>query len=770
MSPDPSFEPARDGEGYLDYRRPAPAAAYRPTFSERVFEIWADPRAKIGVVIAGAVVATLAIASWCLLFVGMPKLPRTEELWTLNRQPAVQFVDARGDLLAVRGNLYGPIVRGEELPAYLGQAFIAAEDQRFLEHNGVDMQSILRAVSANFSKGHVVQGGSTLTQQLVKNLVVGNDRTLRRKAQEAWLAIEMEGSLSKQEILDLYLNRVYLGSNAYGVQAAAQAYFGKPAADLSIAEAAFLGALPKAPSRYGDDRTGAETTARVHYVLDRMTACGFITQAEAAAAKAEPLVFVDAEPFKPVSGYVLDEAMKEVEALALELPPDAVVTLTVDGALQRRAEAALEKTLSARGLGASEGAIVVLDRSGGVRALVGGRDYKKSQFDRATQALRQPGSAFKTFVYAAALEHGLAPTTVRDDAPIKLAGWEPGNYEDNYRGPITLAQALAVSSNSVAAQVGAEVGPKAIADLAKRFGVASPLHAYPSIALGADEVTLFELTRAYSTLANGGRRTATHLVSEIRDQRGDVLYVAPPAEGMAVYAPELASVMTGMLTNVVRFGTGAQAQIPGWQIAGKTGTSQSWRDAWFVGYSARMTAGVWIGNDDDRATKKVTGGGASAALFAKVMASAHRDLKPEPLAGAELASTWLDPEILEGFEEDEEGFYGDVELTEHSLTSADEPASDALARSPITATARSPEPPPFKARAPVPPAPQPPLPAIAPAPRHDDAANEDPRPRSAVPADPDESADREPEPEPEPEPAPEPPPEPEAEAGSVAPQ
>lgn len=636
---------------------PAGVPSFDPsprTFTEKLYDLWAEPRVRQGLRIGGiAAGATLAVGiiTWNLLFAGMPKLPRGEDLWVLNREPAVQFVDQRGNTLAVRGNLYGPVVHSADLPAYVGQAFIAAEDQRFMEHGGVDMQSILRAVFANFSAGHTVQGGSTLTQQLVKNLLVGNEQTLRRKAQEARLATEMEATLSKQEILDLYLNRVYLGSNAYGVEAAAQAYFGKSANAISLAEAAFLGALPKAPSRYAGDRTGRETTARVRYVLDRMVASGFVTPAAAAAAKLEPLSFVEGTLQKPVSGYVLDEALKEARVLVPDLPPDAVIVLTVDGDLQRRAEAALNSSLSVRSLGASEGAIVVMDRAGGIRALVGGRDYKTSQFNRATQAKRQPGSAFKTFVYAAAIERGLEPTTVRDDAPIELAGWQPGNYEDNYRGPITLAQALAVSSNSVAAQIGSEVGPKNIAKLAKRFGIDSKLHAYPSIALGADEVTLLEMTKAYGVLANEGRRMQTHIVAEIRDQRGAVLYTTPEVAGVQVFDADDAAAMTGMLSNVVRFGTGVQAQIPGWQIAGKTGTSQSWRDAWFVGYSASMIGGVWIGNDDDRATRKVTGGGAAAALFAKVMTAAHRGLKPTPLRGAELAGSWLEAPFDNGFQD-----------------------------------------------------------------------------------------------------------------------
>jgi penicillin-binding protein 1A len=647
MLPPTPIEPAPDATELPAHREaPAKAGVDIDAIIKKVSEVWANQRVQLGVRIAGVsigVMFVVAALAWTLLFAGMGKLPSEAELWTLNRQPAVQFVDASGRTLAVRGHLYGPAVRSSELPIYIGQAFIAAEDQRFMSHGGVDPQAILRAAFANAWARRTVQGGSTLTQQLVKNLLVGDEQTLRRKVQEARLAAEMEKELSKQEILDLYLNRVYLGSNAYGVEAAAEAYFGKPAAKLSLAEAAFLAALPKAPSRYAGEKTGAQTIARVHYVLDRMVGSGFVTPAAAASARAQTLKFVNDGAEAPVSGYVLDQAMAEVKALGLTLPADAVITLTVDRKLQRQAETALNAALSVRGLGASQGAVVVLDRSGEIRALVGGRDYATSQFNRATQAQRQPGSTFKTFVYAAALEHGLTPATIRNDAPVDMPNWQPSNYEDNYRGPITLAKALAISSNSVAVQVGTEVGPRQVAELAKRFGITSPMHAYPSIALGADEVNLLEMTSAYGVLANEGRRPQTaHIVSEIHNQRGEVLYAAPKGADVQVYAADAARTLTGMLSNVVRFGTGVRAQVPGWQVAGKTGTSQSWRDAWFVGYSARMVAGVWIGNDDDRATAKVTGGGAAAALFAKVMIAAHRGLKPEPLAGVELGAQWLD--------------------------------------------------------------------------------------------------------------------------------
>jgi penicillin-binding protein 1A len=647
----PFDSPADPPEG-LDWsgydRSDSTAWSAKPrTLGERWTDFWSHPTTlkalKIGA-FSGGILLLVGVVLWNVLFFGMPKLPHSDELWTLNREPAVQFIDARGKTVAVRGHHYGPIVRGAELPPYVGQAFIAAEDQRFMEHGGIDLQSISRAAMANLSAGRTVQGGSTLTQQLVKNLMVGNDQNLRRKAQEARLAMEMEAALTKQEILDLYLNRVYLGANAYGVEAAAQTYFDKPAAELSLAEAAFLAALPKAPSRYADDKTGPETTARVHYVLDRMVASGFVTAADAKTAKAEELVFVEASSQEPISGYVLDAALDEARRHVPQLPPDAVIAITVDATLQRRAEAALKAALSVKRLGASEGAVVVMDRHGPIRAMVGGTDYKKSQFNRATQALRQPGSAFKTFVYAAALERGLDPMTIREDAPIKLGTWEPRNYEDEYRGPITLARALAVSSNSVAAQIGSEIGPRQVVKLAQRFGIKSQLSAYPSIALGADEVTLLEMTNAYGVLANEGRLVTPYIVSEIRDQRGAVLYRAAEAEEERVYDADSTAVMNGLLANVVRAGTGVQAKVPGWDIAGKTGTSQSWRDAWFVGYSARLIGGVWIGNDDDRATGKATGGSAAAALFSKVMTAAHRGLKPEPLPGAELGAAWMGPD------------------------------------------------------------------------------------------------------------------------------
>jgi penicillin-binding protein 1A len=633
---------------------PLPPASRFGRFRQALADVWAKPWGKV-LYVAGGTLIVGAVVVWNLLFFGMPNLPPTRDLWAFNRQPAVQFVDANGRILATRGPMYGQIVRAADLPDYVSQAFVAAEDQRFFEHGGVDMQSITRAVVANVSSGHTEQGGSTITQQLVKNVLLDDRRTFRRKAQEARLAQQLEERLSKDEILDLYLNRIYLGSNAYGIEAAAQVYFGVPAADLTLPQAAFLAILPKAPSRFAEQKTGPEAAERQRYVLDQMVESGFITAAQAAAAKAEPLVFVDEAQRPGLSGYVMDAAMEEARRVLPDMPPDAVIQVTVDPALQRRAEQSLEQALRVRGLGAKEAAVVVMEPTGAVKALVGGRDYQTSQFNRVTQAHRQPGSVFKTFVYATALEQGLEPSTIRDDAPVTIGNWQPRNYEDNYRGPITLAKALAISSNSVAAQVGTQVGPRRVADLARRFGIESPLSAYPSIALGSDEVTLLEITGAYGVLANGGLRTQPHLVAAIRNLRGEVLYTAPETQGERVYAQQSVETLTGMLSNVVRFGTGLQAQVPGWEVAGKTGTSQSWRDAWFVGYSSRYVAGVWIGNDDERAMRHVTGGGAAAALFSRVMVAAHRGARPAGLPGYELGAMWLDSGFDEGFSFDENG-------------------------------------------------------------------------------------------------------------------
>jgi penicillin-binding protein 1A len=610
--------------------------------------------AMLGLQVAGTGVmvgiVTLGLL-WNTLFAGMPVMPSDDNLWNLNREAAVEFLDTKGRTIAVRGPRYGRAVSAAQLPPHVVNAFIAAEDGRFREHGGFDVQSIFRALFENFRAGHTVQGGSTITQQLVKNLLLNQDQTIRRKAQEARLAAILETTLSKNQILDLYLNRIYFGAGAYGLDAAAHTYFSKAPADLTLAQAAMLATLPKSPSRLSGQMGGAAPRARQLYVIGQMVRGGFITPSQAVAALAEVLEFAET-PAQNQVDHAQDYALVLIHELLPNPPADLVVKLSIDLDLQRKAQQVIEKEVAALSP-TLEGAAILIDSDGAIRAMVGGRDYLTSKFNRATQARRQPGSAFKVFVYAAsleagltpwtvrddepfALEAGLTPWTVRDDEPFEVGSWRPRNYQDEYLGPVTLTQALALSLNTVAARVGLEIGPKNVAALAHRFGVRSPLHNYPSIALGTDEVTLLEMTSGYGVLARNGLRMTPYIVEEVRNSKGDLLYSRPIVKAPRVYAQSYAETMTAMLSRVVVEGTGRGARVPGWEVAGKTGTSQDWRDAWFFGYTTRFVAGVWIGNDDDQPMANVTGGSAPARVFSKLMASALEGIPPEPLAGAGL--------------------------------------------------------------------------------------------------------------------------------------
>ncbi len=585
---------------------------------------------------------------WNSLFAQMPRLPSREALWTLNREPAVEFIDTHGETIAVRGPRYGRAVNAADLPDHVVNAFIAAEDRRFHEHTGVDLLAIVRALFENARAGRTVQGASTITQQLVKNLFLTPEQTLKRKAQEARLAAELERILSKDEILDLYLNRIYLGAGAYGLDAGANTYFGKTPSDLTLAEAAMLAAFPKAPSRFANQTREPAAKARQFYVLDQMAEAGFVTAEEAEAAKRQDLIFAE-EVNDTFSGHALDYAVEQVHELLPNPPPDLVIKLSLDLDLQAKTQKALESGFEAMGREkrASEGAAILIENNGAIRAMVGGRDYAKSQFNRATQARRQPGSAFKTFVYAAALEDGMTPSTVRYDMPIRIGEWAPRNYEGDYRGAVTLSEALARSINTVAAQVGVEIGTEKVTGLAREFGINSPLHNYPSITLGSDEVTLLELTTAYGVLAKEGLQMAPYLIEEIRNSKGELLYSNPIVNPPRIYPAPLAHDMTGMLNRVVLMGTGRAARVPEWDVAGKTGTSQGWRDAWFIGYTTRFTAGVWVGNDDDKPMVEVTGGAMPARIFSTIMEAALEGIEPEPLPGARDLEDYLPSEDQE---------------------------------------------------------------------------------------------------------------------------
>jgi penicillin-binding protein 1A len=609
---------------------------------------WAPPVLKGVGTLAATGLMTFGLL-WNTLFAQMPVLPDKQALWTMNREPAVEFIDTQGKTISIRGFRYGRAVSAKMLPKHVVDAFIAAEDKRFREHTGVDMWAIMRATMANATKGHTVQGASTITQQLVKNLFLTPDQTLKRKAQEARLAGDLERMLTKDEILDLYLNRIYLGAGAYGLDAAAHTFFDKAPADLTIAESAMLASFPKAPSRFTQTAATARAKQRQEYVLREMAQEGFITAAQRDEASAQTLAFAKGRP-DSFTGHALDYAVERVQDLLPNPPPDMVIKLSLDLRLQEAAQKAVENGLATMGKDrrASEGAALILDNAtGAIRAMVGGRNYLTSKFNRATQARRQPGSSFKMFVYAAALEDGMTPGTVRFDMPVTIQNWRPRNYGGEYRGAVTLSEAMAESLNTVAAQVGYEIGIPKVTALAQRFGIKSPLHNYPSITLGSDEVTLFEMTKAFGVLAKGGLQMSPYMIEEIRNSKGDLLYTNPAVAVPRIYPENLAADMNSMLTRVVVAGTGGGARFGGWDIAGKTGTSQEWRDAWFIGYTTRFVGGVWVGNDDDKPMAKVTGGEMSSRIWAAMMAPAHEGITPEALPGAKRAEEYLSTEDMD---------------------------------------------------------------------------------------------------------------------------
>ncbi|MEL6387142.1 MAG: PBP1A family penicillin-binding protein [Pseudomonadota bacterium] len=587
------------------------------------------------VVLAGAgIAAGLYVRS---LYSGMPAMPERETLWTKNREPAVAFQTATGEMLDIRGPRYGSEVRLMDLPPHIYHAFIAAEDKRFYEHNGADTRAIVRAAWMNWRQGRTVSGASTITQQLVKNLVLSPERTIKRKVQEMHLARELETRLSKDEILELYLNRAYFGGGFYGLSAASEHYFGVEAKLLTVGQAALLAGLVKAPSKLALTQNMDGALARRTYVLDEMVSVGYLSRSQADAAASAEINLIERPTGDPQLGYILDFANEQVSRYLPDPPPDLVVTLSIDPALQTAVRDSIVATLDAQGtdLAVSQAAAIIIRPDGQVLAMVGGVDYAESEFNRATQALRQPGSAFKPFVFAAALEQGVHPYDTRFDSPLKIDRWSPRNYTGAYKGTVTLSEAMAESINTVSAILAQEVGLDRVINLAQRFGMVSELEAHPSIALGTEEVTLWELVRAYGVFMRGGLKLQPHLITRIEDTRGTVLFERPAMEDTRVFNRNLARDMTGMMATAVATGTGQRARIDGWTIAGKTGTSQEWRDAWFVGYTSSLVAGVWVGNDDNTPMDEVTGGGLPAEIFADIMELALNGETVVPLDGAD---------------------------------------------------------------------------------------------------------------------------------------
>jgi penicillin-binding protein 1A len=562
-------------------------------------------------------------------------LPPIQSLEIPKRPPTIQIVGIDGSVLAMRGEMAGANIALKDLPPYLPNAFIAIEDRRFYSHYGVDPLGILRAAVANVLHRGVSQGGSTLTQQLAKNLFLTQERTLQRKLQEAELALWLERKHSKAEILELYLNRVYFGSGAYGVEAAAQRYFGKSARNVTLAEAAMLAGLVKSPTRLAPNRNPEGAEKRAQTVLAAMADARFITQAQAQASIGHPSYVVKAGA--GTINYVADWIGEVLDDLVGQVDQNIVVETTIDPKLQSVAEAAVIDELAAKSVkfNVSQGALVAMTPDGAVRAMIGGRNYAESQYNRAVTAKRQPGSAFKPFVYLTAIESGLTPETIRQDAPLDVKGWKPENFSREYFGAVTLTQALAMSLNTVAVRLGLEVGAKNVVRTAHRLGISSRLDANASIALGTSEVSLTELVGAYAPFANGGLRISPHVVTRIRTTEGKLLYARPADAFGQVIEPRNVAMMNTMMQETLLSGTARKAEIPGWMAAGKTGTSQDFRDAWFIGYTANLVTGVWLGNDDNSPTKKATGGGLPVEVWTRFMKAAHQGVAAVPLPGSQ---------------------------------------------------------------------------------------------------------------------------------------
>jgi penicillin-binding protein 1A len=590
-----------------------------------------------GVVLAlWAVIAGIGTIIW----IGI-HLPPIQSLEIPKRPPSVLILGANGATLATRGDMGGAAVPVAELPDYVPKAFVAIEDRRFYSHHGIDPFGILRAGIADILRRGASQGGSTITQQLAKNLFLTQERTVSRKLQEVVLALWLEHKFSKAEILELYLNRVYFGSGAYGVEAAAQRYFGISARHLTLPQAAMLAGLVQSPSRLAPSHNPDGAERRAALVLAAMAEQKIIGEDALKLALAHPARAVQPAGAGSVN-YVADWVMDAVNDLIGRIDADIVVETSIDPKLQGAAEQALVDTLAQKGdkFGIGQGALVAMTPDGVVRALVGGRNYGASQFDRAVDAKRQPGSAFKPFVYLTALEHGLTPDTVRQDAPISIKGWKPENYEREYLGPVTLTQALANSLNTVSVRLTLEVGPEAVVRTAYRLGIDSKLEPNASIALGTSEVSPLELVSAYATFANGGMAIEPHVIERVRMAEGKTLYdrTATPL-GRIVDARYIA-MMNAMMHETLVSGTARHADLLGWQAAGKTGTTEDFRDAWFVGYTSHLVTGVWLGNDDNSPTKKAVGGGLPVEIWSRFMKTAHAGLAPTGLPG--LASGgWL---------------------------------------------------------------------------------------------------------------------------------
>ena len=566
-----------------------------------------------------ALFSSIAV-TWSLL-----NLPETESI-QISRQPSITFLDKDGRIIASYGDVYGQSIQFSDLPENLINAVIVTEDKSFFSHPGVDFRGVIRAAYTNIKKRRIVQGGSTITQQLAKNLFLTPERSFTRKLHELILSFWLEMRFSKEQILSIYLNRVYLGSGTYGVQAASEKYFNKKVEDLSLYESAVIASLLKAPSKYNPIANFELSKKRASLVLNNMAKNNMISIKEVNKAKFNNTKYSKFTNAPKSTRYFVDWLLPRVKSYVGEIEKDLIVRTTLDVKLQKIAEKSLIN-VNSKFESAEQSSLVALDLNGGIIAMIGGTDYGDTQFNRVTQAKRQPGSAFKLFVYLAGLESGFSPNDTIEDSRIDIEGWSPKNYKNEYIGEVTLREAFSKSINTVAVKISETIGREKVIDVAKSMGITSPILNSPSLALGTSEVTLLELTSAYNVLANNGNGVFSYGIRSIEDTDGEILFSRKLQGTGKVLESSIVGKMTRMMEQTIESGTGRNAKLNR-PAAGKTGTSQSLRDAWFIGFTSNIVVGVWFGNDNDSPMKKITGGTAPAILWKDFMTAAHQDITP----------------------------------------------------------------------------------------------------------------------------------------------
>ncbi|MSP46944.1 MAG: PBP1A family penicillin-binding protein [Xanthobacteraceae bacterium] len=605
--------------------------------------VFVEPFSEGATMAAGGLVLMLALA--------LPAFREvTDDDWLKNSEFAVTFLDRYGNEIGNRGIKHNDSILLSDFPDALIKATLATEDRRFYEHFGIDIPGTMRALLTNAQAGGVRQGGSSITQQLAKNLFLTNERTIERKVKEAFLAIWLESRLTKNDILKLYLDRAYLGGGAFGVDAAAQFYFNKSAKDVTLAEASMLAGLFKAPAKFAPHINLPAARARANVVLDNLVESGMMSEGQVFGARRNPAMSLDRRDDRSPN-YFLDYAFDEMKKLVGTFPKSMtervfLVRTSLDSGLQRVAETTVENNLRqfGRDYHASQTAVVIADLEGSVRAMVGGRDYTSSQFNRATDALRQPGSSFKPYVYATALQTGMKPSSIVVDGPLCIGNWCPHNYSGGYSGSMTLTQALQRSINTVAVKLSISIGngnagagrAKIVAN-ARAMGLRTPLIDTPSLPIGAGEVTVLDHTVAFATFPNGGKSVTAHGLLEVRTGNGEVVwrFDRDGPKPRQVLPAQVALDMNMMMNKAAEEGTGRRAILNGIRIAGKTGTTNNYRDAWFVGFTGNLVGGVWIGNDDYQSTNRMTGGSLPAMTWQPIMTYAHQGIEIKPIPGIE---------------------------------------------------------------------------------------------------------------------------------------